>query len=60
MFANSIDGLSNLETGISSQLGQFAETSRKYSGAIKDMVIMKCQQWTFDVYTHINTLSYPV
>jgi hypothetical protein len=38
MFANSIDGLSNLETGISSQLGQFAEKSRKYSGAIKEMV----------------------
>jgi hypothetical protein len=38
MFANSIDGLSNLETGISSQLGQFAETSRKYAGAIKEMV----------------------
>ncbi|KAI9279420.1 hypothetical protein BC943DRAFT_331794 [Umbelopsis sp. AD052] len=37
MFANSVDGLSNLETGISSQLGQFAETSRKYSGAIKEM-----------------------
>ncbi|GAB5586090.1 intercellular trafficking and secretion [Umbelopsis nana] len=37
MFANSIDGLSNLETGISSQLGQFAETSRKFSGTIKEM-----------------------
>lgn len=38
MFSASIDGLSTLETGIASELGQFAETSKNYAGAIKDMV----------------------
>ncbi|KAJ2962216.1 hypothetical protein NQZ79_g2600 [Umbelopsis isabellina] len=37
MFSASIDGLSTLETGIASELGQFAETSKKYAAAIKDM-----------------------
>jgi hypothetical protein len=46
MFSNSIEGLSTLETGIASELGQFAETSKQYAGSIKDMVcnevIMVC------------------
>jgi sorting nexin-4 len=56
MFANSIDGLSNLETGISSSLGQFAETSRKFSGAIKEMVReqtqLSLQGNPFDILPH--------
>ncbi|KAM3586836.1 intercellular trafficking and secretion, variant 2 [Umbelopsis sp. WA50703] len=40
MFSNSIEGLSTLETGIASELGQFAETSKQYAGSIKDM----CEQ----------------
>lgn len=36
-FANSIQGLSALETNITNSLYQFAETSKAYSKAMKDM-----------------------
>ncbi|KAG2184622.1 hypothetical protein INT43_000535 [Umbelopsis isabellina] len=55
MFSTSIDGLSILETGIASELGQFAETSKKYAGAIKDM----CEQEDLNFLNKVHEyLSY--
>ncbi|GAN06436.1 lipid binding protein [Mucor ambiguus] len=49
-FANSIQGLSALETNITNSLYQFAETSKAYSKAMKDMTEVEEVQFLNEIH----------
>ncbi|KAI8637686.1 hypothetical protein BD408DRAFT_447423 [Parasitella parasitica] len=49
-FANSIQGLSALETNITNSLHQFAETSKAYSKAMKDMTDIEEMQFLNEIH----------
>ncbi|CAO3641176.1 unnamed protein product [Mucor fragilis] len=49
-FANSIQGLSALETNITNSLYQFAETSKAYSKAMKDMAEVEEVQFLNEIH----------
>lgn len=49
-FANSIQGLSSLESNITNSLHQFAETSKAYSKAMKEMTEKEEMQFLNEIH----------
>ena len=56
-FAASIQGLSAMETNISSQLSGFAETTHSYAKAMSEMVTSKKGSWQLWTKSLLNRIT---